>query len=263
MYTRATGVFHTVTPNHHREHDLPPEHVTRTPSGDFFVRAELSKGILPEILEELLSARKRAKADLKAATDPFVKAVLDGRQLALKVGCGAVVVRTWLRGVLVQLPVIVAVGIFAVKWKCVTPWHVAWKSTWHVAWKSHGTRFGNQHGTWYQQVSANSVYGFTGATVGKMPCLEISASTTSFGRQMIEHTKYAMCRWSGAFVCCMNEAINANWTAYMAQHHLSACAFNNHAHGIHMGTFLGSTYISHLPQGPGGKALQPGKWLRA
>ncbi len=39
------------------------------------------------------------------------------------------------------------------------------------------------------QVSANSVYGFTGATIGKMPCLEISSSTTSFGRNMIEHTK--------------------------------------------------------------------------
>lgn len=56
----------------------------RTPSGDTFVRARRTKGILPEILEELLAARKRAKADLKAATDPFVKAVLDGRQLALK-----------------------------------------------------------------------------------------------------------------------------------------------------------------------------------
>ena len=39
------------------------------------------------------------------------------------------------------------------------------------------------------QVSANSVYGFTGATVGKMPCLEISSSTTAFGRNMIDHTK--------------------------------------------------------------------------
>ncbi len=57
----------------------------QTPNGDHFVRAGRQKGILPEILEELLGARKRAKADLKAATDPFVKAVLDGRQLALKV----------------------------------------------------------------------------------------------------------------------------------------------------------------------------------
>lgn len=39
------------------------------------------------------------------------------------------------------------------------------------------------------KVSANSVYGFTGATVGVLPCLEISSSVTSFGRTMIEHTK--------------------------------------------------------------------------
>lgn len=39
------------------------------------------------------------------------------------------------------------------------------------------------------QVSANSVYGFTGAVIGKMPCLEISSSTTAYGREMIEHTK--------------------------------------------------------------------------
>lgn len=39
------------------------------------------------------------------------------------------------------------------------------------------------------KVSANSVYGFTGAQVGKLPCLEISASVTAYGRQMIEKTK--------------------------------------------------------------------------
>ena len=38
-------------------------------------------------------------------------------------------------------------------------------------------------------MSANSVYGFTGATVGQLPCLEISSSTTAFGRKMIDHTK--------------------------------------------------------------------------
>jgi DNA polymerase delta subunit 1 len=37
------------------------------------------------VLEDLISARKRAKADLKNETDPFKRAVLDGRQLALKV----------------------------------------------------------------------------------------------------------------------------------------------------------------------------------
>lgn len=98
-----------------------PADVTRTPSGDVFVKPHLASGILPEILTELLGARKRAKADLKKATDPFERAVLDGRQLALK-------------------------------------------------------------------VSANSVYGFTGAVIGKLPCLEISASVTAYGRQMIEQT---------------------------------------------------------------------------
>ena len=33
------------------------------------------------------------------------------------------------------------------------------------------------------------MYGFTGAVIGKMPCLEISSSTTAYGREMIEHTK--------------------------------------------------------------------------
>ncbi|KAL8110492.1 hypothetical protein AgCh_026273 [Apium graveolens] len=111
-----------VTPEDVRKLALPPESVHKTPSGDTFVKSNLQKGILPEILEELLAARKRAKADLKEAKDPLEKAVLDGRQLALK-------------------------------------------------------------------ISANSVYGFTGATVGQLPCLEISSSVTSYGRQMIEHTK--------------------------------------------------------------------------
>ena len=39
------------------------------------------------------------------------------------------------------------------------------------------------------KVSANSVYGFTGATVGTLPCLEISSSVTAFGRNMIEETR--------------------------------------------------------------------------
>ena len=67
-----------------------PEDVGRTPTGDVFVKPHLARGILPEILEELLGARKRAKADLKKAEDPFERAVLDGRQLALKVSANSV-----------------------------------------------------------------------------------------------------------------------------------------------------------------------------
>lgn len=93
-----------------------------TPNGDLFCTAKVRKGLLSQILEELLGARKRAKRELATETDPFKKAVLNGRQLALK-------------------------------------------------------------------ISANSVYGLTGATVGKLPCLAIASSTTSYGRQMIEKTK--------------------------------------------------------------------------
>lgn len=93
-----------------------------TPNGDMFVTVKQRKGLLAQILEELLAARKQAKRELAVATDPFKKAVLNGRQLALK-------------------------------------------------------------------ISANSVYGLTGATNGKLPCLEIASSTTAFGRTMIERTK--------------------------------------------------------------------------
>ncbi|KAJ1749868.1 DNA-directed DNA polymerase delta [Coemansia sp. RSA 1821] len=40
------------------------------------------------------------------------------------------------------------------------------------------------------KISANSVYGFTGALNGRLPCLQISASVTSFGRQMIDQTMH-------------------------------------------------------------------------
>lgn len=98
------------------------EDYIETPNGDLFCTEKIRKGLLSIILEELLGARKKAKKELAVETDPFRKAVLNGRQLALK-------------------------------------------------------------------ISANSVYGLTGATVGKLPCLEIASSTTAYGRQMIERTK--------------------------------------------------------------------------
>ena len=101
---------------------LQPDQYGRSPTGDVFMKPEAGKGILPQILDELLTTRKQAKKLLKAETDPFKKAVYDGRQLALK-------------------------------------------------------------------VSANSVYGFTGAQVGQLPCLEISSTVTGYGRMMIESTK--------------------------------------------------------------------------
>lgn len=101
---------------------LSKSDVTETPTGEYFIKPHIRKGLLPIILEELIDARKRAREELKNTTDPFMKKVLDGRQLALK-------------------------------------------------------------------ISANSVYGFTGAQVGQLPCLQISSSVTAYGRMMIEETK--------------------------------------------------------------------------
>jgi DNA polymerase delta subunit 1 len=41
--------------------DMNPDTYVRTPSGDYFVKKSVRQGILPKILEDLLSARSRAK----------------------------------------------------------------------------------------------------------------------------------------------------------------------------------------------------------
>ena len=69
---------------------LDEQDITTSPSGNRFVKSAVRPGILPEILQEFLSARKRAKRDMAEATDPAQKAVFNGRQLALKVSANSV-----------------------------------------------------------------------------------------------------------------------------------------------------------------------------
>ncbi len=45
------------------------------------------------------------------------------------------------------------------------------------------------------KVSMNSIYGFTGAVNGILPCKPIAASTTTYGRLAIEHTKKLVEEW--------------------------------------------------------------------
>ena len=54
-------------------HKLSPGDYITTPSNEHFIKASVKKGILPLILDELLAARKRAKKDMAAATDPMVR----------------------------------------------------------------------------------------------------------------------------------------------------------------------------------------------
>ena len=70
--------YSTLVPRHLAK-GWPEDKITQTPNGDWFVKPEVKRGILPVILEELLLARKQAKNELAKATDPFEKAVLDGR----------------------------------------------------------------------------------------------------------------------------------------------------------------------------------------
>lgn len=68
------------------------EHPIRTKSGEirthYFVKH--FEGLLPKILSILLNSRAAVKKQMGAETDPFRKAVLNGRQLALKISCNSV-----------------------------------------------------------------------------------------------------------------------------------------------------------------------------
>lgn len=80
------------------------------------------KGIIPSLLQDLLTARKAAKKQMEQATDPFKAAVYNGKQLALK-------------------------------------------------------------------ITANSVYGYTGAKFSDLRFMDLAASTTSVGRARIYTAK--------------------------------------------------------------------------
>ncbi|CAJ1379678.1 unnamed protein product [Effrenium voratum] len=60
--------------------------------GHRFVSSKVRRGLVPMVLEELLTARARAKKELKQVPpgDTQLRAVLDGRQLALKISANSV-----------------------------------------------------------------------------------------------------------------------------------------------------------------------------
>ena len=51
---------------------------------------EEDRGIIPQILNNLLTARKEARKKIKTETDPFKKSVLDGLQLAYKITANSI-----------------------------------------------------------------------------------------------------------------------------------------------------------------------------
>lgn len=89
----------------------------------FAEKLDGTKGIIPEILMDLLSARKKYKKEMEAEKDPFKRSILDSLQLAYK-------------------------------------------------------------------ITANSLYGQTGASTSPICMKEIAASTTATGREMLLFSKY-------------------------------------------------------------------------
>lgn len=70
--------------------DFDEDDYIKTPIGAYFIKQHIKRGVLPEILKNLLDARKIAKTDMNNEKDPFKKAVLYGRQLALKTSANSV-----------------------------------------------------------------------------------------------------------------------------------------------------------------------------
>lgn len=127
FYTRPIAVldFNSLYPNSEREMDMSPENLVRDPQyeglGDYLYRevnysikengVEVGKqrcvfathksnldengkqaryGIVGTILTKLLTERKIAKKNMEKATDPFIKNIYDGKQLALKVTANSI-----------------------------------------------------------------------------------------------------------------------------------------------------------------------------
>lgn len=55
-----------------------------------YLWGENFQGLIPKVLVHLLGARSKAKKQQEDATDPFMKSVFEGKQLALKVCCNSV-----------------------------------------------------------------------------------------------------------------------------------------------------------------------------
>lgn len=89
---------------------------TESPNKFCFVKSSVHKGILVEVLDDLLNQRALAKKQMKAAHSEDERALYDGKQLAYKVICNSVYGFCGaLRGTLPCLPISAAVTSFGRK----------------------------------------------------------------------------------------------------------------------------------------------------
>lgn len=135
-----------------------------TPSGFYFVRAHVRKGVLPAVLESLLAARSCAKKEKAAAEKEAAEVDAQLEKLRLELEARSAWNRVDDDDAERRALVIKSLKLWN-KVKALEGRQLALK------------------------LSANSVYGFTGVKSGKLPCQEIADSVTAFGRLMIALTK--------------------------------------------------------------------------
>lgn len=69
--------------------NFSPDEIFTTPCGAAFVKPNVRAGLLPQILAALITARAETRNQLKSSSDKAARAVLEGRQRALKVTANA------------------------------------------------------------------------------------------------------------------------------------------------------------------------------
>lgn len=142
--------------------------VEQTPNNYRFWRQHVREGILPRLLVNLLAARGVAKRRMADANKEYEQATQELAALEERMRVEDGVAPTSCDGERSALA----------------------QQRAELVWKMEGARSRRDIYDGAQlalKVSANSVYGFTGATIGMLPCLAISSSVTAYGRQMIEY----------------------------------------------------------------------------
>lgn len=66
------------------------QNITCTPTGDYFVKSSVKKGMLPKIIETLISNRQSVKDTLSKDLSESDRIIFEGRQLAFKIMANAV-----------------------------------------------------------------------------------------------------------------------------------------------------------------------------
>lgn len=81
--------YSTIVPSY-RVREFKETDIIKTPQGDYFIKKEVHKGVLPIILENLVNERNKCKEKIKIVKDPTELKILESRSMALKLSANSV-----------------------------------------------------------------------------------------------------------------------------------------------------------------------------